>query len=500
MGDVRIVSRRMVRPDPSIRWPPEHQPETIHPTPWDLRMLAVDYIQKGVLLPKTPAATTQGQGRNIPVVDRLSSSFASALGRFYHLAGRLAVNDDGAGAGQTISLRCSNEGAEFVHAVAPGVTVADITAPLCIPRVVWSFFPLNGVLGAEAATGSCPVLAAQVTDLDDGVFVAMSLNHGVADWTTFWHLFNTWSEISRRSVDGGYDCEISSPLPVFERWFPNGCAVPIPVPLGKLDDIVGQRRRAYGQRPPVLECFVRFSGESVKNLVSKANAEMSGSGTTISSLQAMLAHLWRAVFRARRLAPEQDTRYVHLVGCRGRADGMPAAYSGSAVSHVAADSTAGEILEKGLGRAAWLLNRAVASFDGARERGGARGLGPGAQLRVAAGARAGRRSSCAAVHGELAAYRRVRQRLRVGRTGGGAERRGEQAGREGDGVRGRVRRREHGAGGVPRPGGARQARRRPGVHERHRAMISGSPAGRPTDVHVIFCSFQPAAFSIVLLM
>ncbi|KAF7055864.1 hypothetical protein CFC21_063342 [Triticum aestivum] len=352
MGDVRIVSRRMVRPDPSIRWPPEHQPETIHPTPWDLRMLAVDYIQKGVLLPKTPAATTQGQGRNIPVVDRLSSSFASALGRFYHLAGRLAVNDDGAGAGQTISLRCSNEGAEFVHAVAPGVTVADITAPLCIPRVVWSFFPLNGVLGAEAATGSCPVLAAQVTDLDDGVFVAMSLNHGVADWTTFWHLFNTWSEISRRSVDGGYDCEISSPLPVFERWFPNGCAVPIPVPLGKLDDIVGQRRRAYGQRPPVLECFVRFSGESVKNLVSKANAEMSGSGTTISSLQAMLAHLWRAVFRARRLAPEQDTRYVHLVGCRGRADGMPAAYSGSAVSHVAADSTAGEILEKGLGRAA----------------------------------------------------------------------------------------------------------------------------------------------------
>ncbi|KAF7055862.1 hypothetical protein CFC21_063340 [Triticum aestivum] len=369
MGDVRIVSRRMVRPEPSNRRPPEHQPETIHLTPWDLRMLAVDYIQKGVLLPKPLAATTQGQGRNVPVVDRLSSSFASALGRFYHLAGRLAVNDDGAGAGQTISLRCSDEGAEFVHAVAPGVTVADITAPLCIPRVVWSFFPLNGVLVAEAATGSRPVLAAQVTDLDDGVFVAMSLNHGVADGTTFWHLFNTWSEINRRSVDGGYDCEISSPLPVFERWFPNGCAVPIPVPLGKLDDIVGQRRRAYGQRPPVLECFVRFSGESVKNLVSKANAEMSGSGTTISSLQAMLAHLWRAVCRARRLAPEQDTRYVLLVGCRGRVDGVPAAYSGSAVSHVAADSTAGEILEKGLGRAAWLLNRAVASFDGARERG-----------------------------------------------------------------------------------------------------------------------------------
>ena len=359
MGDVRIMSRRMVRPKSSTFRPPERQPETIHLTPWDLRMLIVDYNQKGVLLPKPPAAAAQG------VVDRLASSLARALGRFFPLAGRLAVNDHRGSAGQTISLRCSNEGAEFVHAVAPGVTVADVTAPLCVPRVVWSFFPLNGVVGADAAAGSRPVLAAQVTELDDGVFVAMSVNHGVADGTTFWHLFNTWSEISRRSVNGDRECEISSPLPVFDR-----CVVPITVPFGKLEDIVGQRRRGYGQRPPVQECFVRFSGESVRNLVSKANAEMSGSGsgTTISSLQAVLAHLWRAVCRAWRLAPEEETRYVLQVGCRGRVDGVPATYSGNAAALAASDSTAGEILEKGLGRAAWLLNRAVASFDGARER------------------------------------------------------------------------------------------------------------------------------------
>jgi hypothetical protein len=127
MGDVRIVSRRMVRPEPSIRRPPEHQPETIHLTPWDFQMLAADSIQKGVLLLKHPTAISQGQGRNVPVVDRLASSLSSALGRFYPLAGRLAINDDGDGS-QTISLRCSDEGAEFVHAVAPGVTVADVTA------------------------------------------------------------------------------------------------------------------------------------------------------------------------------------------------------------------------------------------------------------------------------------------------------------------------------------------------------------------------------------
>ncbi|XBI97923.1 hypothetical protein VPH35_018219 [Triticum aestivum] len=51
----------------------------------------------------------------------------------------------------------------------------------------------------------------------------------------------------------------------------------------------------------------------------------------------------------------------------------------------------------------------------------------------------------------LAAVRRVRQRLRVGRAGGRPERRREQAGRDGHGVRGRRRERRHGAGGVPRP-------------------------------------------------
>ncbi|XBI23619.1 hypothetical protein VPH35_048818 [Triticum aestivum] len=62
------------------------------------------------------------------------------------------------------------------------------------------------------------------------------------------------------------------------------------------------------------DCFLHFSAESVKKLKAKANAEASGTGTaTISSLQALLAHLWVAVCRARRLAPDQSTTYVLLL-------------------------------------------------------------------------------------------------------------------------------------------------------------------------------------------
>uniref|UniRef100_N1QR52 Putative acetyltransferase n=1 Tax=Aegilops tauschii TaxID=37682 RepID=N1QR52_AEGTA len=243
MGDVRIVSRRVVRPEPTASPPVE----TIHLTPWDLKSITVENIQKGILLPKPP--TTGGKGLNDVDVECLASSFERALGHFYPYAGRLSVavppaSNGGASSPQnqslTISLRCGGEGAEFVHAVAPGVTVSDITDSLIVPRVVWSFFPLDGLLGSDAIDGSRPLLVAQVTKLADGVFIAMSMNHGVADGTTFWQFFNTWSELSRAAVAGN-DVMISTPLPVFDRSFLGSCTVPIPLPFGKLEDVVGLR-------------------------------------------------------------------------------------------------------------------------------------------------------------------------------------------------------------------------------------------------------------------
>ncbi|KAJ1266869.1 hypothetical protein BS78_07G012600 [Paspalum vaginatum] len=373
---VRTVSRRLVRPESPDGGVPSSEPEEVmHLTPWDLRVLTVDYIQKGLLLPKPPTGGAQ-------LVDGLASSLARALARFYPLAGRLAVapaeaTSSGAPAaagsggppGIVVSLCCNSEGVEFVHAVAPDVTVSDIIDPVYIPSaVVWSLFPLNGLLSADAALEDPrpPVLAAQVTELADGVFVAMSLNHTVADGSTFWHLFNTWSEISRRSISSGSEesFDLSSPAPALERWFVDGSPVPITLPFGKLEEIV--RRPVY---PPVRECFFHFSAESVKRLKEKANAEMAGTATApISSLQSLLAHMWRAACRARELAPGREAMYVLLVGCRARVRGVPQGYLGNTVTNAVAKSTAGDVLTNGLGWAAWLLNRAVASFDEARVR------------------------------------------------------------------------------------------------------------------------------------
>ncbi|KAK3119513.1 hypothetical protein QOZ80_9AG0671630 [Eleusine coracana subsp. coracana] len=354
---VRIVSRRMVRPWTAAASDGEttkaaETSETVHLTPWDLQMLTVDYIQMGVLLARPAAEHFSGH-----MIEHLAQSLSHALALFYPYAGRLVVDQHGGGKGITVSLLCTGDGAEFVYAVADA-TVSDITGSLRIPRLVWSFFPLNGIVGADAAAASGshsrPVLGVQVTELADGVFVAMSLNHGVADGSAFWHLFNTWAKISRNSnVEEG-----KVAAPVLGRWFPDTCPVPVPLPFPTLEHIV---RRFHG--PPVEECFFAFSEETVRNLKMRANAEMMT--TKISSLQALLAHVWLAVTRARSLPPGQETSYTLAVGCRGRMPHVVAqqAYAGNAMVRCAARAVADGILCGGLGCAAWLLNRAVASQD-----------------------------------------------------------------------------------------------------------------------------------------
>lgn len=119
--------------------------------------------------------------------------------------------------------------------------------------------------------------------------------------------------------------------------------VPIPFPFSKLQDIV-QRFKL----PSVREGFFTFSAASVKKLKVRANDEMA-CGAAISSLQALLAHLWRAASRTRRLPPRQETLCAMTIGCRGRMLGIPPDYVGNAIEIRVAGCTVGEILDNGQG-------------------------------------------------------------------------------------------------------------------------------------------------------
>ena len=203
-----------------------------------------------------------------------------------------------------------------MHALAIGVSVADIIEPVYVPRqLVHSFFPLNGVRNYEGI--SKPLLGVQVTELADGIFIGCTINHTVADGTSFWHFFNSWSEISR-----GFD-QISKP-PVLKRWFLDGIDCPIRIPLSHNDNSDGFAL------PPLKETVFHFTKAKIATLKAKANSEI---GTNKkSSLQAVLTHLWRSIIRSRNLDPNQQVSYRLLIGVRPRLHPpLPEEYLGNAV-------------------------------------------------------------------------------------------------------------------------------------------------------------------------
>lgn len=95
-------------------------------------------------------------------------------------------------------------------------------------------------------------------------------------------------------------------------------------------------------------------------LKAKANNQM---GTNkISSLQALMAHLWVSITRIRNPNPDEEVSYNVLVGTRQRIrPPLSEHYLGNAIVFGTVKSTAGELLNNGLGWAAWEINKMVAS-------------------------------------------------------------------------------------------------------------------------------------------
>uniref|UniRef100_A0A2N9F387 BAHD acyltransferase n=1 Tax=Fagus sylvatica TaxID=28930 RepID=A0A2N9F387_FAGSY len=277
MASIRLISTSTVKAASHKEYP-THQ--RIELTPWDLQLLLVDPIQKGLLFHKP-----KDQSEITTLIHHLKTSLSRTLDFFTPFAGRLATieNND-----NTISyfIDINNAGAQFVHALAIGVSVADIIEPVYVPRqLVHSFFPLNGVL--------------------------------------------------------------------LKRWFLDGIDCPIRIPLSHNDNSDGFAL------PPLKETVFHFTKAKIATLKAKANSEI---GTNKkSSLQAVLTHLWRSIIRSRNLDPNQQVSYRLLIGVRPRLHPpLPEEYLGNAVQAGTVTIKAGDLLKRGLGYAAWEMNKMVA--------------------------------------------------------------------------------------------------------------------------------------------
>nr|GMC70407.1 uncharacterized acetyltransferase At3g50280-like [Ipomoea batatas] len=335
MGEVEVISTCFVGAERS-----NGVSRRVELTQWDLQFLHVGPIQKGLLFYK-PTLVQQQQFFNSNLIHHLKTTLSSTLDFYPPLAGRFAMVMNEEDNTCSVYVDCNNAGVEFVEAKASGVTVGAILDQSNTNNLR-CFFTLNGILNRD---GICKALmGVQVTELLDGYFIACTLNHTLGDGASFWNFLNSWAELSRGFLQ-------PSTNPIHQRWFPDNTTCPIHLP-----PMIESPERPSLDGFKLTERMLHLSKENIGRLKEKANSEM---GTkTISSLQSYMAHLWRAVTRARHLDSNEDVHLVVGIGTRARV-GLPGGYWGNAVFFIKETLKAGDVLGKGLGWVAWQIKKAV---------------------------------------------------------------------------------------------------------------------------------------------
>ncbi|KAL8166010.1 hypothetical protein V2J09_007509 [Rumex salicifolius] len=350
---VKHISECFIRPKFDV----EDAKNPVYLAPSDLAMLSAHYIQKGLLFTK-PSPSNESPHPMNDLLDNLKHSLSVALVHFYPLAGRLDTQIDEDQHTSLIFINCNKgPGARLIHAELD-MTSSEILEPHDVPRVVQSFFDHDRAVNHDGHTR--PLLSVQVTELVDGVFIGCSINHVCVDGTSYWHFFNSWSEIFMANGD---NIVISRP-PIHKRWFIDGTGPILKLPYTHTDEFISRL-----VAPKLRERIFHLSPQSLAKLKAKANEECGGN-TKISSFQALSALVWRCITRARSFRNDLETRCKLAINNRARFEPpLPNNYFGNSIQTVQGSAKVGELLSHNLGYAALLLHQAVAEHNDRKARG-----------------------------------------------------------------------------------------------------------------------------------
>jgi len=198
------------------------------------------------------------------------------------------------------------------------------------------------------------------------------MHHAVGDGFAMCQCLLAWGQCTRgAAVD---------PVPVHDResfFLPrhpprvefDHRGIEFKVPNGKDDDKAEKSPPPTADGEVVVTHKVRFSREFVSDLKSRASAAPAATPLRpYTTMQCLVAHLWRCVTRARGLDGGEATTTLHMAvngRARMRCPRVPQGYTGNVVLWAHPAAAARELLAGPLGRAAELVRREVARVDDA---------------------------------------------------------------------------------------------------------------------------------------
>uniref|UniRef100_A0A0E0H739 Uncharacterized protein n=1 Tax=Oryza nivara TaxID=4536 RepID=A0A0E0H739_ORYNI len=278
-----------------------------------------------------------------PANAALEAGLAKALIEYREWAGRLGVDGDG-----NRAILLNDGGARFVEATAD-VTL-DSVMPLKPTAEVLSLHP--------SGDDAVELMLIQVTRFACGsLVVGFTTQHIVADGRATNNFFLAWSQATRGAA--------FHPVPVHDRV---SFFAPRDTPKVEFehrgvefkpydDDENVHASGGGGEDDEVVINKVHLSREFISKLKSQASA---GAHRPYSTLQCVVAHLWRCMTKARGLDGRESTSVCIAVDGRARmSPPVPDGYTGNVVLWARPTATAGELVTRPLKHAVELINREV---------------------------------------------------------------------------------------------------------------------------------------------
>ncbi|KAL6655134.1 hypothetical protein ACP70R_005960 [Stipagrostis hirtigluma subsp. patula] len=334
--EVKVVSSKLVKPSYPAGSP---LPDTNEHVPSSVFDKATYHIQMAIIYAFSPPG---------PSTADIERGLAAVLGAYRLFAGQVRRGPDGAP-----GVLLNDHGARLVEA-SVDARLADIAPAKPSPAVLRLHPDLDGdvaeVVQVQLTRFACGSLA-----------VGFTANHAVADGHATSDFLVAWGRAAR-------GLPVGPPPPHHRR----GLFPPRHPPRVQFEHRGVEYYRpspsshGHGEAPHHGHGVVIHKAHFTKDFIAGLRAKASeGRGRPFSRFETILAHLWRAMTRARGLGNPHQASTIRISVDGRRRLAAPPGYFGNLVLWAFPRATVGELLDRPLRHAAQAIHDAVARVDDA---------------------------------------------------------------------------------------------------------------------------------------